>query len=122
MMDGILYFVDAGKDSNLWIVVPVAKEADGRDACWKSCWAFYCVRSLYNTLSWVCWWKGMYGGVHQFCCSCLTCSSHGGTSHRHKAPLQPLPASGPFDRVGVDILEKNIQQQDHYELSSKSMT
>ena len=40
MMDGILYFADGGGDSNLRIVVPEAKEADGRDTCWKSHWAF----------------------------------------------------------------------------------
>ena len=47
----------------------------------------------------------MYGDVHQFCHSCLTCASHDGTGQRHKAPLRPLPVSGPFDRVSVDTLE-----------------
>ena len=80
-----------------------------------------CLKPLQHLIR-VHWWEGMYGDLHQFCRTCLTCASHGGTGHRHKAPLQPLPASGPFDRVGVDMLEKNIQQQNHYELCCKLMT
>ena len=106
LMDGVLYFVDGARGGNLRIVVPdTVKEKLMEEAHAGSLAGHFAARSLYNTLSRMYWWEGMYSDVHRFCRSCLTCASHGGTGRRHKAPLRPIPVSGPFDRVGVDILE-----------------
>ena len=36
---------------------------------------------------------------------CLVCASRMGQSRPIKPPLQPIPAGGPFSRVGVNILQ-----------------
>ena len=106
LMDGVLYFVDGARGGNLRIVVPdTVKEKLMEEAHAGSLAGHFAASSLYNTLSRMYWWEGMYSDVHRFCRSCLTCASHGGTGRRHKAPLRPIPVSGPFDQVGVDILE-----------------
>ena len=47
----------------------------------------------------------MYSDVHAHCRGCLTCTAYGGTGRRQKAPLKSIPVSGPFKRVGVDIMQ-----------------
>ena len=47
----------------------------------------------------------MYRDVVQHCKACLTCASYRGAGHRNKPPLKPIEVGGPFERVGVDILE-----------------
>ena len=65
LMDGILYFVDGGRGSNLQIVVPEAvKKKLMEETHAGSLAGHFTARSLYNTLSWVYWWEGMYGDVH----------------------------------------------------------
>ena len=106
LMDGVLYFVDGGRGGNPRIVVPDGVEEKlMEEAHTGSIAGHFAARSLYNTLSRVYWWRGMYGDIYRFCRSCLTCASHGGKGRCHKAPLRPIPVSGPFDRVGVDIME-----------------
>ena len=41
----------------------------------------------------------------RYCRSCLVCASRKGQRTSFKAPLQPLLVGGPFDRVGVDVLQ-----------------
>ena len=48
---------------------------------------------------------GMHSDVHHFCHQCLICSSYNGTGCRFQTPLQQVLVGGPFQRVGVDILE-----------------
>ena len=33
-----------------------------------------------------------------------------GTGRRHRAPLQPIPVSGPFERVGIDIMKMPLTE------------
>ena len=47
----------------------------------------------------------MRNDVHEFCRSCLVCSTRKGTCGTCKPPLQPIPVGGPFHQVGVDILQ-----------------
>ena len=47
----------------------------------------------------------MYADVYSHCKSCLTCASYRGAGHRTRPPLKPLDVGGPFERIGVDILE-----------------
>ena len=50
------------------------------------------------------WWPGMRADVQRWCQGCLTCSSrHVGRAER--SPLMPIPVAGPFDCVGVDIIQ-----------------
>ncbi len=51
------------------------------------------------------WWPGMRTAVRRYRRACLVCALRKGQSRSFKPPLQPLPVGGPFDRVGVDILQ-----------------
>ena len=50
------------------------------------------------------WWPKMRSDITHWSKSCLTCATYGrGQSVR--PPLTPIPVSGPFDRVGIDIIK-----------------
>ena len=62
-------------------------------------------KSVYEKLARCYWWEGMYRDVVQHCKACLTCASYRGAGCRNKPTLKPIEVGGPFERVGVDILE-----------------
>ena len=49
-------------------------------------------------------WSGMYSEIEQWCKSCVDCATKKTPRNLPKAPLQPIPVEGPFDRVAVDVL------------------
>eukprot|EP00112_Aurelia_sp_Birch-Aquarium-sp1_P019450 Seg4814.2 transcript_id=Seg4814.2/GoldUCD/mRNA.D3Y31 product="Gypsy retrotransposon integrase-like protein 1" protein_id=Seg4814.2/GoldUCD/D3Y31 len=49
-------------------------------------------------------WKGMYSEIEKWCASCVDCATKKTPRNLGKAPLQPIPVEGPFDRVAVDVL------------------
>ena len=49
-------------------------------------------------------WTGMYSEIEQWCKSCVDCATKKTPRNLPKAPLQPIPVEGPFDRVAVDVL------------------
>ena len=50
------------------------------------------------------WWNGMRRDITQWTRGCLVCSSHSPSRAVH-APLTPIPVNGPFDRIGVDVIQ-----------------
>ena len=46
----------------------------------------------------------MYSEIEQWCKSCVDCATKKTPRNLPKAPLQPIPVEGPFDRVAVDVL------------------
>ena len=58
------------------------------------------------------WWPRMRKDVAQWCKSCLACAT------RHvgrvlKPLLTPIPVEGPFDRIGVDVVELPVSKKGH---------
>ena len=50
------------------------------------------------------WWPGLRTDVRKWCQSCLVCASrHVGKAQ--KPPLSPIPVAGPFDCIGVDVIQ-----------------
>ena len=49
-------------------------------------------------------WTGMYSKIGKWCASCVDCATKKTPRNLPKAPLQPIPVEGPFDRVAVDVL------------------
>ena len=49
-------------------------------------------------------WTGMYSEIGKWCASCVDCATKKTPRNLPKAPLQPIPVEGPFDRVAVDVL------------------
>lgn len=106
LLEGVLYYVDAGGQHRLRIVVPKSmRETLMKETHSGPFGGHFAARGLYNTLSRLYWWDGMFGDVVRWCRSCLTCAAYQGCGQRAKPALQPIPVGAPFDRVGVDILE-----------------
>ena len=103
VVEGVLYHVE--KDQTLRIIPPQTlrdklfhKVHDGkfgdhlRDA------------KIYSLLSKHYWWQGMWTDILKWCKACLICATLR-TGRATKPPLTPIPVSGPFDRVGVDVMK-----------------
>ena len=65
----------------------------------------FAARGLFRKLAKQYWWKDMYTNIYHYCHNCLTCVSYSGSSHKTRAPLQPLLVGAPFECVGIDIME-----------------
>ena len=50
------------------------------------------------------YWTGMCAEIQRWCSSCVDCATKKSPRNLPKAPLQPIPVEGPFDRVAVDVL------------------
>ena len=50
------------------------------------------------------WWPHTRKDISHWCRACLTCASRNVGSPA-RPPLTPIPVGGPFDRVGVDVLQ-----------------
>ena len=50
------------------------------------------------------WWPRMRGDIIRWCRACLVCASRR-VGNAITPPLTPIPVSGPFDRVGVDVIQ-----------------
>ncbi len=62
-------------------------------------------KSLYGLLNRRYWWDGMRGDVRRKCRECLTCVTRKGPGRSSFPPLKPIPVGGPFECVGVDVLQ-----------------
>ena len=54
------------------------------------------------------WWPKMHSDITHWSKSCLTCATYG-RGQSVCSPLTPIPVSGPFDRVGIDIISFHVQ-------------
>jgi hypothetical protein len=50
------------------------------------------------------WWVGMRRDITRWSRGCITCATRN-VGRAVKPPLTPIPVSGPFDRVGVDVIQ-----------------
>ena len=50
------------------------------------------------------WWEGMRSDIGQWSRSCIVCATHN-PGRAVRTPLTPIPVSGPFQRVGVDVVQ-----------------
>ena len=103
IVDGVLHHIE--KDKSLRVILPESirkKLFDGvhsgkfgghlRDA------------KIHSLLSQHYWWQSMRKDIHYWCRACLTCATrHIGQATR--PPLTPIPVSGPFEWVGVDVIQ-----------------
>ena len=50
------------------------------------------------------WWPGMTVDIRTWCRACLVCASRS-MGWPERPPLTPILVSGPFDRIGADVLK-----------------
>ena len=106
VLDGVLHFDSSDSSGNSRIVVPeclketVLKEVHG------GCFAgHFAEKRTFELLKWRYWWRIIRADVKKHCCSCITCASRDGPGCPLRPNLQPIPVGGPFNRVGVDVLQ-----------------
>ena len=59
---------------------------------------------IYSQLQKYYWWPNMQADIWKWCQSCPVCASHH-VRQAQKPPLSPIPVAGPFDCIGVDIIQ-----------------
>ena len=104
ILDGVLHYVDNSRGNRLRVAAPSAicetlLQENHSQA------GHFAAKGVYEKLARRYWWEGMYADVVKHCRACLTCASYRGAGRRSKPPLKPIEVGGPFERVGVDILE-----------------
>lgn len=53
----------------------------------------------------ICYWPYMTRDIHKFCVECLPCQTRSCPTPHERAPLQPIQAERPFQKVATDITE-----------------
>ena len=65
---------------------------------------------IHSQLSRHYWWPRMRKTITDWCRACLTCATRS-PGLPIRPPLTPIPVNGPFDRVGVDVLQLSKTRQ-----------
>ena len=114
VVDNVLYFVDPKPPHRQRIVVPKSLRRDIMDEIHAGRFGgHFALKGLYGILCQHYYWDGMYADAQAYCRGCLTCAAYQGAGRKSKPPLQPIPVRGPFERVGVDILEMPKTERDN---------
>ena len=101
ILDRILYHI--ADDSALWIVPPSSTRRELFDEVHGGRFgAHLSDLKVYSELRKHYWWEGMRRDVNNWTRACLICATYH-VRRKVKPPLPPLPVSGTFDGVGVDV-------------------
>ena len=106
VIDGILYFVDSTRGQQRRAVVPKhlrttllelnhSGSLSGRLSGPRLC------KALASSF----WWQGMYKDAVNYFRSCPQCVTVTGRGQVGKPPLKTIPVEGPFQVIGVDIMD-----------------
>ena len=103
MEDDVLYRVE--RDKSLRFVPPSSDRRKLFDEAHSGKFAGHLREAkIHSVLARHYWWPGMRADITSWCRACLPCATRSvGKSVR--PPLTPIPVGGPFDRVGVDVLQ-----------------
>ena len=103
IQDGILYKVE--KDKTLRIVPPSRDRQKRFMEVHQGPFSGHLREAkIHGQLSKHYWWPHMRKDISHWCRACLTCASRNVCSPA-RPPLTPISVGGPFDRVGVDVLQ-----------------
>jgi hypothetical protein len=108
LRDGVLVHITKwGKtaDPTVQAVVPRHLRAEILQQCHGNVFAaHFGIAKTFAKLSAKYYWDGYYKDAEHFVKRCPSCAKFKDTRKTAKAPLQPLPYAGPWERVGVDLL------------------
>ena len=110
MEDGILYHIDKGKARSRetvrkQLVIPRSLRDEVILSCHEEVTSGHLgFEKTYLRILRRFFWPGMYRDIERWCSSCVNCATKKTPRNLPKAPLQPIPVEGPFDRVAVDVL------------------
>ena len=103
VVDEILYRIE--KDKTLRLIPPLCD----RQQLWKEVHegpfsGHLRQAKVHRQLSRHYWWPGMRRDIEMWCRACLKCATRS-IGRAVRPQLTPIPVGGPFDRVGVDVLQ-----------------
>lgn len=103
LRDDVLYWVGSGKSLR---AIPPRSYRDKifKEAHAGAFGAHLGEVKVHSQLSRHYWWDGMRTDISKWCKACLVRATHC-PSRPVRVPLTPIPVAGPFDRVGVDIIQ-----------------
>ena len=103
LRDNVLYYV--GSDKSLRVIPPKSyREKLFKEVHAGAFGAHLGETKVHSQLSRHYWWNGMRADISRWCKACLVCATRC-PSRPVRVPLTPIPVAGPFDRVGVDIIQ-----------------
>ena len=98
----VLYY--AGSDKNLRVIPPKSYSCLRKLMLKHAFGAHLGEIKVHSQLSQHCWWNGMHTDISKWCKACLVCATRC-PSQPFQVPLTLIPVAGPFDRIGVDIIQ-----------------
>jgi len=103
LVDNVLYYVQ--QDGSLRVIPPAGTREELFHQAHEGVYGGHLGDAkIYSELQRHYWWPKMRSDINHWNKSCLTCATYGrGRSVR--PPLTPIPVSGPFDRVGIDVIQ-----------------
>ena len=103
LVDDVLYYVHS--DGTLRVIPPTESREELFQQAHGGVYGGHLRDAkVYSELQHHYWWPKMRSDVHHWSQGCLTCATYC-TGHPVRAPLTPIPVSGPFDRVGIDVVQ-----------------
>ena len=103
LLDGVLYHVE--NDKTLRIIPPSTHRKKLFDEVHSGLLSGHLREAkMHGQLSRHYWWPQMRADIQRWCKACLTCASRR-IGRAERPPMTPIPVSGPFDRVGVDVVQ-----------------
>ena len=101
--DGVLYRI--ASDSTLRVIPPSPmRETLFQEAPCGKFGAHLSGSKVHSELRKHYWWEGMRSDNTRWSRACLVCATHN-PGQGPRPPLLPIPVSGPFDRIGVDVIQ-----------------
>ena len=103
IQDDVLFHVEP--DSTLRVVPPTSfREQLFREAHAGVFGAHLSDTKVHSELRKHYWWLGMRADITRWTRGCLICATYS-TGRAVRPPLTPIPVAGPFDRIGVDVVQ-----------------
>ncbi len=103
VVDGVLYHVQL--DKTLRVIPPLGvRDKLFHEVHDRTFGAHLKDAKVHSELAKHYWWPGMRADIIHWCRACLTCVTRQ-AGRLVKPPLTPIPVSGPFDRLGVDVIQ-----------------
>ena len=109
IQDGVLYHLE--RDKSLRIVVPTDSRKELFDDAHSGTFGAHLRGAkIHSQLGQHYWWPSMRADINSWARACAICASRQIGKPLHPC-LTPLPVGGPFDRVGVDVVQLPISSK-----------
>ena len=103
LVDNVLHYVNP--DGSLRVIPPTSKRQELFHQAHGGIFGGHLGDAkVYSELLCHYWWPKMRSDNTHWSRICLTCATYGRGQTVH-SPLTPIPVSGPFDRVGIDVIK-----------------